>query len=513
MKKWIALLLALLLTFSLAACGGKTTDGGAATAAPTAAPAAAGDKAETNTAAPTQSAAPTAAPTEAPAATPEPTAAPTEAPAETPSAGKTVTITLPADLIGDVDPEDLEADIGEEGLLEATLNEDGSVTLVMTKEKHEEVMQELADAIDESVQQILEDESTAAIFKSIEYDKDYSSFRLYVDQEAMTGFESFYALVFCMAGANYQAYAGKESYDVPTELIDASTGEVIETITFDDYLDVFAGLFGGGDDGEWDWGDWESESLIPLPEIEPTVLLDQDGVKVTATGFNTDLFGSSLRLEIENNSDTDIMVTCERFLVNNYSSSGGLYSTVAAGESMEDTLYLPLETLVEVGVEYIGQMEIQLKISEEETYSEISVGEPVIIRTSDYGAKWDVVPEGEEIYNDNGVRIVFLGVSMEESWGDIETQFDFYFENNGDRTVSISSETFAINGIDVGAWIYVTVPAGKRALDYALFYSDTLEEYEIETPETLDVEFSAYDPEDYDDLFDTGLISIILGVG
>ena len=66
---------------------------------------------------------------------------------------KTVEITLPASLVGDS-----EATLDEEAkaacVTEVTKNEDGSVTLKMTEEAHQNLLNEIKTGIDESIQEI-----------------------------------------------------------------------------------------------------------------------------------------------------------------------------------------------------------------------------------------------------------------------------------------------------------------------------------------------------------------------
>ena len=56
-----------------------------------------------------------------------------------------VTITVPADYVGDVTQEELDAQAKESDIHSITLNEDGSATYVMSKSQHKQMMKDLAD--------------------------------------------------------------------------------------------------------------------------------------------------------------------------------------------------------------------------------------------------------------------------------------------------------------------------------------------------------------------------------
>ena len=507
MKKWIALILALLLTLSLAACGGKTSGGAETAADQTAAPTAAsgGEKTGESTAAPTPSSA------AAPTATPAPAA--TAAPASE----ETVTIIIPEEFAGTEDEDDEEIlDPEEEGVISYTKNEDGSVTCVMTREKQAEILANLKETIETSIDQTLNGEDALGSVTKIEHNDDYSSFRMYVDADSATGAESLYAMIFSMSGAAYQAYSGKGSVDVLVELADVAAGEVTETVTYQDWIDLMSGFLGDEGDEDWDWDwDWDTEeSSIPVPEVEKTLLMDEAGITVTLLGIGTNEWGNYvLQLEMVNNSDTDVTVTAPQYLVNDYYCSNGLYTDLPAGETVTDELYLPLDNLANYGVEYICKIELNISAYSSEEYETVAAGAPVEIRTSDYGENWAAVPEGEVIYEEEDIQILFLGQEYEEFWGSGYYSYYFYVQNNGSRNIYISCETFRLNGYDYNAWISAAAPAGKRCADYMSLSTEDLEENGIEHPETLEVEFTVYDNDEYEEIFNTGTLTLDLGVG
>lgn len=53
--------------------------------------------------------------------------------------------------------------------------------------------------------------------------------------------------------------------------------------------------------------------------IDEQVLVDQDGIVVTATEYVTDrIWGDGIKLLLENNSDKDVTVSCNALIVNDY---------------------------------------------------------------------------------------------------------------------------------------------------------------------------------------------------
>ena len=76
----------------------------------------------------------------------------------------TVDITLPASLFSDEDMTAFDADAyaEEEGFIKAVLNADGSVTVTMTKLKHNELLKEMTDSLEESFDELVEAEDLPA---------------------------------------------------------------------------------------------------------------------------------------------------------------------------------------------------------------------------------------------------------------------------------------------------------------------------------------------------------------
>lgn len=64
--------------------------------------------------------------------------------------------------------------------------------------------------------------------------------------------------------------------------------------------------------------------------LAETVLFDQDGIRITATGLSTDsLFGPELNLLVENDSAQNIVVQPNYCMVNGYMMTDLLYSDLA----------------------------------------------------------------------------------------------------------------------------------------------------------------------------------------
>ena len=91
-----------------------------------------------------------------------------------------------------------------------------------------------------------------------------------------------------------------------------------------------------------------TEEPSAQPTLEETVLLDEGGIKVTATGLTDYGLGGApdLELHVENNTDGDIMVQTSEYAAVNGCMVRGIASIQAsAGDSADDTvMFLDDET-------------------------------------------------------------------------------------------------------------------------------------------------------------------------
>ncbi|MBB5175046.1 hypothetical protein [Texcoconibacillus texcoconensis] len=151
-------------------------------------------------------------------------------------AEENVEITIPASFFEEeeLDPDELIDEALDEGVEDVIENEDGSMTYVMTPEMHQELMAELEEASNETMETIKNDEQMVSIV-DITANEDYSEFTMIVDQEAFeNSFDGFAVLALGMSGMYYQLFSGvdEEDFQVTINIEDEETGEVFDTIEF-----------------------------------------------------------------------------------------------------------------------------------------------------------------------------------------------------------------------------------------------------------------------------------------
>lgn len=238
------------------------------------------------------------------------------------------------------------------------------------------------------------------------------------------------------------------------------------------------------------------------PTIEQQMLLDQDGIVITAQEYVTDrIWGDGIKLLVENNSDQDVMVGCDALIVNDYMITDLFAASVAAGKKDNETLYLSDSELKAAGIENVGQVELYFHVSDNQTYDRLIDNAYACIKTSLYD-EMDTTPndEGVELYNEGGIRIVGKTVDENSFWG---TAILLYCENNSGKNVGISAEDVSVNGFMMNALFSETVYDGKKLIDDITIFSSDLEENGIETVENVELKFHIYDADSYSTIADS----------
>ena len=495
MKRILAILLALLIVLSLTACGSKSE-----TASNTP-----GEGSSPSGTLPTKAPAQEATPAPTPAPTPVPTPEPTPAPPEM------VSITVPSGYVdSEMTEEELQAEAAGEGM-EAVLNEDGSVTYTMTKEQHEQIMADMTESFDEMLRELTEGEEAVESFREVKHNESYSDFDILVNPELYSEWDAFIALSLVMYAGAYRIYSGDGEPEVEVRMVDAETGEVYDTVTYQDFMDFAQSMseLDFGDD--WDLTGTPSYSF-PIPELAEQTLLDAEGVTVTATGLSDEGFwGPVLNYHVKNDTDKEIMVVSKGFAVNDFYDIGSMYCTVPAGEEADDFIYLPASNMEVAGMEYLGKLEVQVAVIDPETYDTLAEGELVELRTSDYDEAWQVDPEGTVIYEGSGITIKYLGAIDNQEWENYS--MNFCLENTGDCPVYVSCDEMKLNGVSVEPWFYAEMLPGKKTIAGVGFSTSEFAELGIGTPETVEMTFTATDTETDDEVFTGELVTFPAGEG
>lgn len=234
----------------------------------------------------------------------------------------------------------------------------------------------------------------------------------------------------------------------------------------------------------------ESHEFKTKATIEPTVLVDQDGIKITAQELTYVGNSPQLSMLLENNTEKTLGFVSGSLGYDINSVNGYMFPSiyvnteVTPGNKANETLKFDYEELLLYGIDEIAEIQIGFDISDDE-YNDILKTGALQIKTSafdsydfsedtfrramsdetllsNYGISFDYSSE-DVIYEDGGVKVdtVMIGTNRSD---DRVALIEGY--NSGSSTVYMCIADIEINGIVVsdGTWTRVAVNAGKHAV-------------------------------------------------
>ena len=249
-----------------------------------------------------------------------------------------------------------------------------------------------------------------------------------------------------------------------------------------------------------------NETVSADATIDEQVLVEQDGLTITAQDYVTDSFmGDGIKILVDNQSDKDMLVGCNALIVNDYMINNLFGAEIAAGKKSNEIIYLSSTELEAAGISSVGKIEIYFNVSDADSYETLFTTDCVTIQTSAF-EQMDTTPNdaGTELYNEKGIRIVGKTVDENSFWG---AAILLYCENTSDRNVCIQVEDMSVNGFMMDPFFSTTVYAGKKAIDDITLFSEDLEQNGIETVEEVELKFHIFDNESYDTIADSDVIS------
>ena len=144
-----------------------------------------------------------------------------------------VTLYIPKDFAGDTTQQELDESVKEKGYKSATLNSDGSVTYVMTKAQHKEMMDGITDSINQSLSEMVGSEDYPN-FTDIKANDDFTSFTITTKSTELGLDESFSVINFYMYGGMYAIFNGTHADNLHVDFVNEATGEVIDSANSED---------------------------------------------------------------------------------------------------------------------------------------------------------------------------------------------------------------------------------------------------------------------------------------
>ena len=126
------------------------------------------------------------------------------------------------------------------------------------------------------------------------------------------------------------------------------------------------------DEVETESTDIRTESFKSAANIEETVLVDENDIKITATELNYTDYSVELGLLIENNSSVNLSFTsgtlgCDRNAVNGYMVGDGyLNADVSAGKKSHESISFSKDALALYGITEVANIQIGFSVQDDD---------------------------------------------------------------------------------------------------------------------------------------------------
>lgn len=242
--------------------------------------------------------------------------------------------------------------------------------------------------------------------------------------------------------------------------------------------------------------------------VEKQVLVDQEGIKITATDLDLKGFmGPELKVLIENQGDTDVTVQVRDMSVNGYMVGTSMSSEVAAGKKVNDSITFLKSDMETCGISAFADIEFRFHIFTSEDWSTVLDTDLIQVQTSlagTYAQTYD--DSGEIVLDQDGIKIVYKG--MEDSL--MGPSMVFYIENNTDTKITVQQRSMSIDGFMIDGIFSPEVMPGKRAVHGITIFNSDLEENGIETPVSAELSFHIFQSDNMQGILDSDMITLTL---
>ena len=273
-------------------------------------------------------------------------------------------------------------------------------------------------------------------------------------------------------------------------------------------LPEFPAIGGGPSRTERPESPGEEESQPPEAGGFPRqVLLDKRGLVITATGLDeSDGQGPTLKVSIQNRSETDVTIQICNASVNGYMMDSPFSASVPAGREAKGSIVFPASEIQRCGIETVAELEFAFLILNHNRITFLE-SDAVTVRTpaaDTYQSRFD--DSGEELYNENGVRIISKGFA--EKGSALGQGLVLFIENTTDRAISLQARDVTVNGLAVGAIFSEDILAGKRLAATVTLMDTSLQDSGIGEIRSMSFYLRVLDRDRRTTLFDTARFTV-----
>lgn len=236
--------------------------------------------------------------------------------------------------------------------------------------------------------------------------------------------------------------------------------------------------------------------------ITETVILDKEGIKVTAKSISYDSWsGPEIKVLVENNSSENVTIQARKFSINGIMIDPTFSAEVNAGKKANDTIAISSSELEAAQISTIKDIEFGLDVFNSDSWNDIFKQEGIKLETNakDYVQKYNT--DGKLVVDQNNIKIYVLKKDDKDSfWG---ADIYVYIENNSSQDITVQARDVSIDGFMIDPTFSSDVSAGKKAYDTITFHESDLKDNDITDIKEIELKFDVFNADSWNDIFKT----------
>lgn len=239
-----------------------------------------------------------------------------------------------------------------------------------------------------------------------------------------------------------------------------------------------------------------------IPEFQKTVLVDNEDLSFQITAIKNDaVWGYTLKTQLENRTDKDLMFSLQDVSVNGYMCDPYFASTVTAGMKANKDISFNTLDFQEIGITDVTQVELTLLVYDtndwtadavlKETFRIYPRGQAADREYPRQSQSGDIV-----LFDTEDCTMIVTGFDPDNIWG---YSVNVYLVNKTDDTLMFSVGDASVNGYMCSPYFAKTVAPGKQCITTVTWSQNALEENGITEVNELRLPIRVYDTEDWMD--------------
>ena len=240
-------------------------------------------------------------------------------------------------------------------------------------------------------------------------------------------------------------------------------------------------------------------------QFQETVLVDNEDLLFKITEIvNDPVWGYTLKAQIENRTEKDLMFSLNEVSVNGYMCDPYFAITVTAGMKANKDISFHADDFKQSGIQNVTDIEFELRVydSKDFTADEVLEEDFVIYPQGKETAK-EYPRESQEgdivLFDNESCTMIVTGFDPDSIWG---FSAKVYLVNKTDDTLMFAVGDAAVNGFMCDPYFATTVAPGKQCVTAISWTKSALAENNITTVESITLPLRVYEADDWtgDDL-------------